>query len=313
MRADRLLSALLQLQAHGQLSGRELAKRLEVSTRTVHRDMEALSAAGVPVYATRGSNGGWRLDEKWRTQVPGLDEPELRGLFLSQPRVLGDPSLAAAAERAMGKLLAALPDKLRDKALSIRQRLYVDTITWRPSREDLTALPAVQDAVWSDRRLSFDYLRPGGERTKRIVDPLGLVSKGVVWYLVANTPAGLRTYRVSRMDSIVVLDEASQRPIGFDLATYWKTTIAEFQETMGRFAVIFRMQPRAAQWAAKWHPTEFKDSDSSKVIVEIQFDSEEEAGYLATGFGPLAEVLEPASLRENIKAKIDEMRRLYGM
>src|ERR1700704_6906897 len=125
MRADRLLSALLLLQAHGRLTSRELAKRVGGSERTMHRDMEALSASGVPVFALRGSRGGWQLDEDWRTQVPGLDEAELRALLMAQPRVIGDPRLAAAAESAIGKLMAALPVALRARAAAIRPRLYV--------------------------------------------------------------------------------------------------------------------------------------------------------------------------------------------
>src|SRR5512138_1359479 len=117
VRADRLLSALLLLQARGRMTGRELARRLEVSARTVHRDMDALSAAGVPVYALRGSQGGWQLDEGWRTEVPGLDEAELGALLMAQPRVVGDERLIHAAERALAKLTAALPVSLREKAV----------------------------------------------------------------------------------------------------------------------------------------------------------------------------------------------------
>src|SRR3981189_3454846 len=146
MKADRLLSELLLLQAHGRLTGRELARRLEVSERTVHRDMEALSAARVPVYALRGARGGWQLDEGWRTQVPGLDEAELRAFLMAQPRIIGDPRLAAAAERALGQLMAALPVPMRARAASIRQRLYVDTTGRRGTTENLATLPIVQDA-----------------------------------------------------------------------------------------------------------------------------------------------------------------------
>src|SRR5690349_19899025 len=144
MRADRLLSAVLLLQAHGRMSGRELAKRLEVSMRTLHRDLEALSAAGVPVFALRGARGGWQLDEGWRTQVPGLDDAELRALLMAQPRAVGDPVIAAAAESALRKLMAALPDAMRERAAAIRQRLYVDTTGWRGAGENLSALPIVQ-------------------------------------------------------------------------------------------------------------------------------------------------------------------------
>src|SRR5215813_11622608 len=146
MRADRLLSILLLLQARGQMTGRELAERLEVSERTVHRDMDALSAAGVPVFALRGLNGGWQLDENYRTQVPGLNENELRAFLMAQPRVIGDPRLAAAAERALDKLMAALPVSLREQAASMRQRLYVDATGWHGTKEDLSMLPIVQNA-----------------------------------------------------------------------------------------------------------------------------------------------------------------------
>ena len=197
MRADRLLSTLLLLQAHGRLTGRELAKRLEVSLRTVHRDMEALSAAGVPVYALRGSQGGWQLEEGWRTRVPGLDEAELRALLMAQPRVLGDPRLARAAERALDKLMAALPTSLREQAASIRQRLHVDTTGWRGAPESLAMLPIVQDAVARDRKLAIRYRAPGQERVERTLDPLGLVAKG--GSLVSSGPDSRRLPDLSRL------------------------------------------------------------------------------------------------------------------
>jgi predicted DNA-binding transcriptional regulator YafY len=182
MRADRLLSILLLLQAHGRLTGRDLAERLEVSARTLHRDMESLSAAGVPVFALRGSRGGWQLDQDWRTQVPGLDEAELRALLMTQSRMIGDVRLAAAAERALGKLMAALPVSLRAQAASIRQRLYVDPTGWRATTENLSWLPMVQDAVSRDRKLAIEYRHAGGKRAEgnreRVIDPLGLVAKG---------------------------------------------------------------------------------------------------------------------------------------
>ena len=152
MRADRLLSALLVLRAHGRLTTRELAKRLKVSERTVHRDMEALGLAGVPVVALPGSQRGWLLDEEWRTQGPALEEEELRALLMAQPRIIGDVQLTTAAERALSKLKAALPVSLRERATSIQQRLYVDTTDWRGTTEKLSMLPVVQDAVWRDRK-----------------------------------------------------------------------------------------------------------------------------------------------------------------
>src|SRR5262245_23902769 len=229
MRADRLLSTLLLLQGHGRLTVRDIANRLEVSMRTVHRDMEALGAAGVPVYALRGSRGGWQLDDDWRTRVPGLDSAELRALLMAQPRFLGDEKLSRAAESAMAKLLAALPAPLRREAVSMRERLHVDTTGWSGAPENLAMLPVVQDAVARDRKLLIRYWKAGRERVERTVDPLGLVAKSAAWYRVARTPAGLRTYRVSRIEEARLLDRTSERPAGFDLAAYWKASTEELK------------------------------------------------------------------------------------
>lgn len=251
MRADRLLSMLLLLQAHVRMTGRELAERLEVSERTVHRDMEALSASGVPVFAIRGAQGGWQLDENWRTQVPGLDASELRALMMAQPRIIGDSRLASAAERALEKLMAALPTSLREQAASIRQRLYVDTTGWRPSTENLAMLPIVQDAVARDRKLAIVYCKPNGQRSERTVDPLGLVAKGMVWYLVANTTAGMRTFRVSRIEKATLLAKASKRPRDFNLAAHWVATTRRLAEMRVSFTAVFRLESTAAKWLSE--------------------------------------------------------------
>ena len=255
MNSDRLLSTLLLLQAHGRLTGRAVAQRLEVSMRTVHRDMESLSAAGVPVFAVRGAQGGWQLDEDWRTQVPGLDEAELRALLMSQPRVIGDFRLAAAAESALRKLMASLPEAMRERAASIRQRLHVDTTGWRGTGENLAMLPVVQDAVARDRKLAIGYRKADRELVERIVDPLGLVAKGTSWYLFARTTRGLRTYRVSRIVEARLLDEASERPANFNLAAAWKASTEQFQEGRGAYDATLRAEPRrrSGSRSGRWH------------------------------------------------------------
>jgi len=308
MRADRLLSALLLLQAHGRLTGRELARRLEVSARTVHRDMEALSAAGVPVFALRGARGGWQLDEDWRTRVPGLDESELRALLMAQPRVIGDVRLARAAERALEKLMAALPVSLRAQAASIRQRLYVDTTGWRGTNENLAMMPIVQDAVTRDRKLAIRYWRAGRERVERAVDPLGLVAKGSAWYLVAHTPGGFRTYRVSRIEEAKLLDRPCERPPDFDLAAYWKSSTKEFQDGWPRYEATLRLEPRTAKWVTMWriaYPVEqVAEPDSAGwATLRVQFDHEDEACFVVLGLGPRADVIEPARLRDRVAAE----------
>ncbi len=303
MRADRLLSALLLLQAHGRLTGRELARRLEVSARTVHRDMEALSAAGVPVFALRGARGGWQLDADWRTRVPGLEPAELRALLMAQPRALGDARLAGAAQRALDKLMAALPAPLRAEAASIRQRLHIDTAGWYGSPEDLTMLPVVQEAVARDRQLAMRYLRAGRERVERTVDPLGLVAKGGVWYLVAHKPEGLRTYRVSRIEAATMLDQPFARPADFDLAAYWQSSTAELRRSWTRYEATLRVDPAGAASLRRWRsatPAAGQPDTAGWVTLRVAFEDEEQACFVALGYGPRAEVLAPESLRDRV-------------
>jgi predicted DNA-binding transcriptional regulator YafY len=309
LRADRLLSVLLLLQAHGRLTGRELAERLEVSERTVHRDMESLSASGVPVFALRGAQGGWQLEITWRTQVPGLDEAELRALLMAQPRVIGDRRLASAAERALEKLMAALPASLREQATSIRQRLYVDTTGWRPSQENLTMLPIVQDAVSRDRKLAITYCKPNGERSERTVDPLGLVAKGSAWYLVANTPAGMRTFRVSRMERATPLKQPCRRPRNFNLAAYWTSMTKELSETWKRFPATLRLEPRAAKWMLTWHHAKAVAAADLRgwITVDLDFESEEEARFVVLGLGTRVEIVEPKSLVLYLRKQVTDL------
>jgi predicted DNA-binding transcriptional regulator YafY len=310
MRADRLLSVLLLLQAHRRMTSRELAKRLEVSERTMHRDMEALSASGVPVFALRGSRGGWQLDEGWRTQVPGLDESELRAFLMAQPQVVGDERLAHAAERALAKITAAMPVPLRDKAVSIRKRLHVDATRWYGTTDNLTMLPVVQDAVSRDRKLKMLYRADGQEAAERTVDPLGLVAKGSAWYLVAKTPRGFRTYRISRIEAAAVLDQSCERPPDFDLAEHWKASSAEFRNRP-RYDATLRLEPRTAEIMKTWgcfSPVETtSDVEEGWITMRAQFEDEDHACFIVLGLGPRAEVLEPVKLRDRVAADVDQV------
>jgi predicted DNA-binding transcriptional regulator YafY len=311
-----LLSTLLLLQAHGKLTVRELAKRLEVSHRTAYRDLEALSAAGVPVLALRGSRGGWQLDEEWRTRVPGLDDAELRALLMAQPRVIGDVPLAAAAERALDKLVAAMPVSLRERAAFIRQRLHVDTAGWRGVAENLTFLPVVQDAVSRDRKLFIAYRKPNRESRERTIDPLGLVAKGPAWYLVANTPDGFRTFRVSRIEKATVLEIAAVRPPGFDLAEHWRSSTERFRTSRTRCVVTMRVEPRLAEDFMQWRAAKVVPDDGAvaddRVTLRTEFENEDHACFMMLGMGARAEVLEPAALRERVAAVAAALIATYG-
>jgi predicted DNA-binding transcriptional regulator YafY len=309
VKSTRLLSALMLLQACGRLSSRELAQRLEVSERTAHRDMESLSEAGIPVLALRGSQGGWELAKGWRTKVPGLDEAELRGLLMAQPSALGDPRLAAAAERAFGKLMAALPGGMREQAASMRARLHIDPTGWRPSSENISMLPVVQDAITRDVKLSFEYRRADGDIAPRTVDPLGVVCKQTVWYLVARAPTGMRSYRISRMSNAVALAMTFKRPAKFNLAAYWKSSTARLEQKWERCAARLALAPQAASSLGRWcQLVPARDSARGAVvppdwvIVDIEFESISEAQFVALGYGPRAYVLAPDELRERVTA-----------
>jgi predicted DNA-binding transcriptional regulator YafY len=308
VRSGRLLSALMLLQAHGRLSTRELAERLETSQRTAHRDMEELSAAGIPVLALRGAQGGWELAPGWRTKVPGLDEAELRALLMAQSSALGHPGLAAASDRAFGKLVAAMPRKMQTQAASIRARLHIDPAGWRPTAEDPGLLPIVQDAIARDCKLTFLYSRADGESGVRTVDPFGIVAKQGTWYLVARAPAGMRTYRIGRMQNVVVLAVTFKRPANFDLAAHWKRATAQLQEKREQFRTTLALAPDAMVELRRW----CRVSPAPEVqctpalpdqwsIVHVSFDNSEEARFVVLGFGARTQVLAPASLCDRVQ------------
>jgi predicted DNA-binding transcriptional regulator YafY len=310
------VSIVLLLQVHQRLTSAALAARLEVSPRTVMRDMDALSAAGVPVQADRGPGGGWSLDRAWRTNLTGLDGSEVNALFLAQPaRVLADLGLSGAAERATVKLLASLPASQRDRASMVRERLHVDLAGWSGQRDDPSWLPVVQDAVWQDRRLSIRYRPLRGESGDRIVEPLGLVAKGSAWYLVARSDGELRTYRVARIEHAAVLDERFERPEGFDLAASWKASSAALVERRPTYLATLRVDPRVSPWlhawGGLWKVDRSETAPDGRIVLDLRFEREEEALFLALGLGTLAEVVGPDGLRARLVREVAALTGRY--
>ena len=318
MRADRLVSILLLLQVTRRTTARELASRLEVSERTIHRDMDALSSAGVPVTADRGNGGGWYLIDEYKTNLTGLNHTEIQALFLTNPaRLLSDLGLRQAADAALIKLLAALPAISRRDAEYARQRIYIDTAGWRNSAENVSALPALQEAVWRERKLQFQYERVGCDSTERIADPLGLVAKGSVWYLVAAVDGALRTYRVSRIREARVTDQPAARPRDFDLAAYWQQSAAEFQAQLPRYYATIRVGPAVPRWMAYLGRASRVErsagpDENGWLTLTIRFDAEEEACHFALSFGPEAEVLDPEPLREKVVRAAQDTLEMYA-
>ena len=307
MRADRLLSIVLLLQTHHQLTSRTLAERLEVSERTIHRDMEALSGAGIPVIAERGIGGGWSLLGEYRTDLTGLNESEIQSLFVTQsPKLLADLKLQKASEGALLKLLAALPAMYRRGAERARQRIYIDSAGWTRAEESAANLPILQEAIWSERKLWIKYERgPDCESVERQLDPLGLVAKGSAWYLVAGVGSDIRSYRISRISDAKIMDEACVIPPDFDLANYWEQSTATFKATVPNYLATFRVAPAifpllrfAGRFARIGKVVETDSQGWMK--IPIGFDVEEMACQYALSFGANLEVVEPVSLREKV-------------
>ena len=306
MRADRLFSIVLLLQSKGQLTARSLAKRLEVSERTIHRDMEALSGAGIPVVALRGTGGGWSLLGEYRTNLTGMNEAEIQSLFVTKPsRLLADLNLEKASEGALLKLLAAMPPLHRRGAEYARQRIYVDVAGWSRAEENVPLLHLLQDAIWHERKVRMIYGRDECGSPERLVDPLGLVAKGSVWYLVAAIEGEIRSYRVSRVVSAKMLDASFIRPADFDLAAFWEKSAAEFRAQLPRYRARVRVRqevvPRLA-YAGRFARIEQtgQPDEEGWVEVSVRFDAEEMACEYALGFGTQLEVLEPVALREKV-------------
>ncbi|HEV8190152.1 MAG TPA: YafY family protein [Ktedonobacterales bacterium] len=318
MRADRLLSILMLLQVHRKMTAFDLARRLEVCERTIHRDMEALGVAGVPVLAERGAGGGWRLLEGYRTNLTGLNEVEVQALFLTKPpRLLADLGLEKASDAALLKLLAALPALQRNGAEYVRQRIHVDVAGWRQSEETVPLLPALQEAVWQERKLRFTYRRGDGVAVERVVDPLGLVAKGSIWYLVAAVEGEPRSYRVSRVQAAEIVDEECARPLGFDLASFWGESTAQFSAHLPRYSATLRVEAsvlprlRTGGWYTRVEREEAPDADGWVQVV-VQFEDEHGAREYALSFGPRLEVLEPLELREQVSRAAEGIVALYA-
>ncbi|MGW0312307.1 helix-turn-helix transcriptional regulator [Streptomyces flavidovirens] len=247
MRADRLLSLLLLLQNRGRMTAPELAAELDVCVRTVYRDVEALSASGVPVYADRGPVGGYRLMDGYRTRLTGLTSDEAESLhFAGMPAAAAELGLAADLTTARLKLEAALPDGLGERTRRVQERFHLDAPAWFRDADPAPYLAEVAGAVWRQRLLRVHYRSWRGDVHRRL-GPLGVVLKGGNWYLVADAGESVRTYRVSRMLAAQVLEESFERPTGFDLAAYWQESARRMEAGVLRGEARLRVSPRGAR------------------------------------------------------------------
>lgn len=319
MRASRLLSILTTLQARGRVTARALADEFEVSLRTIYRDVDALSAAGVPIWAERGSGGGYRLLDGYRTRLNGLSAIEAEALFLAGlERQTTELGLGSVARSARTKLLAALPDAVRAGAERMGARVHLDAPAWFAEGESLEHLPLVADAVWSERAIRIHYESWKGARERR-VDPLGLVLKGGTWYLVAWCDGAARTYRVSRIRGIAVLEERFTRPPDFDLEAHWAQSTKRLEAELHPHAATVRLTAAGLRMMDWVLPASIR---ASVVIGEPETDGRRtvtmmvgEPGHAAAEllrFGPELEVVSPPELRRRMAELAHGLAALYG-
>jgi predicted DNA-binding transcriptional regulator YafY len=320
MRASRLVQLLLLLQARGKMTAGVLARELEVSERTVHRDVDALSAAGVPIYAERGPHGGIQLVDGYRTRLTGLTADEAEALFLSGiPGPAAELGLGTVVAAARLKVLAALPTELRTRASRLVERFHLDASAWFHDADQVPHLADLAEAVWEGRRAVISYRRDGGEVERRI-DPLGLVLKAGVWYVVAAVDGATRTYRAARIRSVRIVDEAAERPDGFDLADYWAESTAAYERETPRVEVVLRVAPgrrgmladlvgeRALRTA---RPLDVDDPDGwDHLRVTVDWPDEVPGRLLAAGDG--IEVLGPAEVRTRMRTLAEAALRRYA-
>ncbi|MEU4197256.1 WYL domain-containing protein [Kribbella sp. NPDC026611] len=308
MRADRLLQIILLLQRHPRLSARELAERLEVSTRTVMRDMEALSAAGVPVYTERGRNGGCVLLPGYRADVSELTPREAQALFAWSGRAAMSEELGLkdALRTAMGKLSATLPLELQDHAEALSGAIVVDRRRWFAEAEDTGALPVLRQAVVMRRRVRLQYASASEGPQQRTVDPWGLVEQAGRWYLIAAHRGAPRMYRVSRVEAADVLDETADRPDNLDVQAEWERLRSELEQHRPESVdVLVRVRPERAEMVrriaspmlVRAQPARAVPTDDEWPHLRMHFRVREAACGVLLGFAGDVEVLEPADLR----------------
>ncbi|MFD0677492.1 MULTISPECIES: helix-turn-helix transcriptional regulator [unclassified Paenibacillus] len=315
MRAERLLTLLLCLQHHGKMTTRQLAEKVEVSERTIARDMEALSAAGIPVFAFRGAFGGWSLSEGYRTNLTGLKIEEIQSLLLmNSSGIMNDLGLRSNFDTALLKLLASLPPSLQRDAEFMRERIHVDGAGWHQSQEAFPYLGIVQEAIWNEKKLMIEYPK-NTTKTERLVEPLGLVAKASIWYLVARTNGEMRTFRISRIDSARIMDISFTRPDDFQLATYWEQSTQAFQATLPYYPAIVKIQEHLLPQFQQARYVKVKETwpaaDSGWLLASVDFHTIESACEIILSYSPYLKVDEPYDLRLAVISRLQDSLAMY--
>lgn len=308
MRADRLLSIILLLQTRGKMTAKALGEELEVSRRTILRDIDALSFSGVPIYSEGGHGGGISLAEEYRTTLTGLNTLEVQSLFVAHNNeALRDVGLDDAGERLLLKLLAALPQTHHSTADHIRQRLMIDPTWWWHETSISPFWEEIQRAVYEDRLIKAQYENSDGDINERTLAPYSLICKSSVWYLLAERDGELRTYRVNRFHSVQLLEVSFTRPPDFDLPAYWRAHTQNPEKFSSGYHCTLRVHPDRIAFIKTLMPGRWEmDADAGDggwKTISLSMDSDLQAKMLIFGLSGFVEILEPCELKKAVAAQ----------
>ena len=321
MQASRLLSIMMLLQARGRMSAPALAQALDVSARTILRDVDELSAAGVPIWGDRGRSGGFQLKAGWSTQLTGLTAPEVQALFLAGlPSAATDLGLGTAATSARLKMVAALPAEWREQAANVASRLHIDPVDWYRSSETPLALQEVASAVWASTRLKIQYQSWRGVSTQEI-EPFGLVLKAGAWYLLARPvdKKDVLTFRLANIQSVSPTAKRFKRPARFDLAAHWQASTQRFEAELYKHSAHIAASPRAQTWLANSRVKVLPVPEDTFVDhlpsgwkpFLLPIESVAHGVRQLLGFGAELKVLEPPMLKTALQLELKHISALY--
>jgi predicted DNA-binding transcriptional regulator YafY len=319
MRADRLLSLLMLLETHGKMTARQLAEELEVSERTIYRDIVALNTSGVPIYTEDGPGGGISLVEEYKTDLTGLNADEVRALsMLNIPEPLVKLGVGRELKAALLKLSASLPSTSRENEARTRQRIHLDASWWYEREEPVPHLSTIQQALFQERKLQLTWK---GFKTniEQVLDPYGLVAKSNTWYLVAGGQDHVRVLRVSKIVASQRLEETFEYPQEFNLPAFWKSWCEDFKNKRPIFTVTARVSPELLDqlpYVFSDHITTVPEQtgtpdEQGRVTLILHFETFESARSRILGLGRAIEVLEPLSLRMSVSDFAHQISSLY--
>jgi len=320
MRASRLINILTTLQARGLVTAETLAEENEVSVRTIYRDIDALSLAGIPVYSERGSDGGYRLLDGYRVRLNGLSQAEAEAMFLSGlPGAAADLGLGSLMAGAQRKMTAALPAELRQSAAKMRAKFHLDAPTWFGENEQPLHLQAIADAVWNSKRIRMRYRAWRAEKNRE-AEPLGIVLKGGAWYMAARVDGDVRTYRIARILDLLVTEENFERPENFDLAGYWTENTLRLERELHPNTATLRVSRWGLRLLEHISPsyvrarmeTEKDERDEDRWTVTLPCGQAQHAISEFLRLGAEAEVLAPDTLREAMRDTLERLSGFYG-